>query len=215
VNHQKGETGYMPKETARLEGFSDAVFAICITLLILELVQFLHPQSDRKLVDLLAGHWQSFMAFLVGFLTILICWINHHLVFTHIRKTDSNLMWVNGFVLLIITFTPFPTAILAEYIETEGHIALAVFGINYFLMSVAAYTITAYVYNKSLIGEKSRDLIRKLKKLYAVSIVYTLAVVFVCFVSVILAMCLYFLMFIIFSYPKEFSSRLFKKKFMK
>jgi TMEM175 potassium channel family protein len=53
------------------------------------------------------------LVFFIGFQTILICWINHHLVLSYAEKTDSSFCWVNGFVLLVVTFTPFPTAILA------------------------------------------------------------------------------------------------------
>src|ERR1041384_5258624 len=114
------------KDTTRLETFSDGVFAIAITLLILELITFLHEQTDDGLLKLLIHHWESYLAFVIGFLTILVCWINHHLIFTYIKKTDSHLMWVNGFVLLVVTFTPFPTAILAMYFVKEPNLALGI-----------------------------------------------------------------------------------------
>src|SRR4051812_41489187 len=115
-------------ETYRVEAFSDAVFAIAITLLVLELIQFLHLQNSEHLLTTLAHHWQPFLAFIIGFTTILICWINHHYVFDYINKVDTGFMWVNGFLLFMITLTPFPTAILAEFLDKEGKIALAAFG---------------------------------------------------------------------------------------
>jgi len=199
------------KETSRIEAFSDGVFAIAITLLILELIQFLHSQTDHGLLKLLFNHWESYLAFVIGFLTILVCWINHHLVFTYINKTDSNLMWVNGFVLLMVTFTPFPTAILAQYFVKEAHLALGIFGINYFLMAVAAYNITAYTYNKFLIDEESRELYYRFKLLYGWGSVYNFIVMFLCFVSVPLSIILYCVMFGAMAYPKETSLILFKR----
>ena len=196
------------KETSRLEAFSDGVFAIAITLLILELIQILHPQTEEGLVKLLLSHWQALLAFLIGFLTILICWINHHLVFTYIKKTDSNLMWVNGFVLLVVTFTPFPTAILAEYFEKEQQAALALFGFNYFLMSLAAWCICAYPFKKHLIDEDSRDLFYYFKLLYWYSVIYTFLAFFVCFISLAAAVCCYCILFIVFAFPLEFARRL-------
>ena len=86
------------RETTRLEAVSDGVFAIAITLLVLELIQILHPQNGEHLILYYLHHWEPFLAFLIGFLTILVCWINHHHVFTYIKRTDSNLPWVNGFV---------------------------------------------------------------------------------------------------------------------
>ena len=130
--------GVIAKETTRIEAFSDGVFSIAITLLIIELVGVLHSKDEEGLVKLLLHHWQSLFAFLVGFLTILICWINHHLVFTYIHKVDSKLMWINAFVLLMVTYTPFPTALLAEYFDKERNLAMAFFGFNYFLMALAA-----------------------------------------------------------------------------
>ncbi len=79
------------KETHRLELFSDGVFAIAITLLVLELIQKLHPENGTELIGYYVHHWQPFLAFLIGFLTILVCWINHHHVFTYIHKMDSKL----------------------------------------------------------------------------------------------------------------------------
>src|SRR5215216_6436335 len=141
MKNNKAEKEIKSKQLLRLETFSDGVFAIAITLLILELIQVLHTGSREGLLQLLTGNWKSFVVFLVGFLTILICWINHHLVLSYIEKTDSKLLWVNGFVLLVVTVTPFPTAILAEYLQRESHMALAVFSFNYIMMAVAAYSI--------------------------------------------------------------------------
>src|SRR4051812_5204989 len=115
MHQRKPVTRHKPKELLRLEAFSDGVFAIAITLLILELIQALHFDVEVTLFRMLLMNWKYFLAFLIGFCTILICWINHHLVVSYIEKTDSRLFWVNGFVLLVVTFTPFPTAILAEY----------------------------------------------------------------------------------------------------
>jgi uncharacterized membrane protein len=80
-----------PKETSRLETFSDGVFAIAITLLVLELIQILHPQDGESLLESYLHHWEPFLAFLIGFLTILIGWINYHHVFAYIKKTQSKL----------------------------------------------------------------------------------------------------------------------------
>lgn len=210
VNKTAAEGG--AKETSRLETFSDGVFAIAITLLILDLIEILHPETGEGLVNLLLTHWESLLAFIIGFLTILICWINHHLVFVYLQKTDSNLMWVNGFVLLMVTFTPFPTAILADYFAKETHTALAFYGVNYFLMSLAAYSLCAYSYNKHLIKEESRELFYYFKLLYWYSIIYTFLVFFVCFISMPAALFFYCVLFIVFAFPREFARRIMRMK---
>ncbi len=121
-------------------------------------------------------------------------------------------MWVNGFVLLVVTFTPFPTAILAEYFEKETQTALAFFGFNYFMMSLAAYSICAYPYNKHLIEEDSRELFYYFKLLYGYSIIYTFLIFFVCFISVPAAIFFYCVLLIVFAFPKEFSKKLLIRK---
>src|SRR4249919_2725499 len=157
MHHTKKPAENRPNETARLEAFSDGVFAIAITLLVLDLIQILHPQNGESMLRSYLHHWEPFLAFLIGFLTILVCWINHHHVFTYIKRIDSNLPWVNGFVLLMITFTPFPTAVLAEYLRQEGNHAIAIFGFNYFMISVASYFICVYPYNRLLIDHNDRE----------------------------------------------------------
>ena len=212
MNNTKGQAETRLNETARLESFSDAVFSIAITLLVLELIQILHVQIRESLLNFYLHHWEPFLAFLTGFLTILICWINHHHVFTYIKKTDSKLPWVNGFILLMITFTPFPTAILAEFLETEGKFAAAIFGFNYFMISIASYWLCAYPYNKFLIDDDQRELFHCIKLTYGYGIIYTLIAFLVCFISIPLAIVLYLLLFYVFAFPKEFATKLLRRK---
>jgi uncharacterized membrane protein len=215
MNHTKKSAENGPKETARLEAFSDGVFAIAITLLVLELITMLHPQNGERLLKYFLHHWEPFAAFLIGFLTILVCWINHSHVFEYIKKTDSKPPWVNGFVLLMITFTPFPTAILAEYLGTEGRVALAIFGFNYFMISIASYWICAYPYKRSLIDENDREFFRCIKLTYGYSIIYTLLAFFVCFLSIPVAIALYMILFCVFAFPKEFATKIFNRRHRK
>lgn len=198
------------KETTRLETFSDGVFAIAITLLVLELIQILHPDSEDGLLMTFAHHWQSFIAFFIGFITILVCWINHHIAFEYINKVDTKLMWVNGFLLFIVTLTPFPTAILAEYLDSEAGISLAIFGFNYILISIAAYSICNHAYHRHLIAEEHRQFYGKYKLIYRHAIFYNLAAFLLCFVSVIIPIILFILLFAAFAAPKEFATRLYK-----
>jgi uncharacterized membrane protein len=215
MNHTRKSADNGPKETVRLEAFSDGVFAIAITLLVLELISILHPQNGESLLNFYLHHWEPVAAFLIGFLTILVCWINHKHVFDYIKKTDSHLPWVNGFVLLMITFTPFPTAILAEYLGKESRFAVAIFGFNYFMISIASYWLCAYSYKRHLIDADDREFFHNVKKTYGYSIVYTLLALLVCFISIPLAIVLYMLLFFVFAFPKEFATRLLKRKHRK
>src|SRR5436190_1251361 len=98
-------------ETARVEAFSDGVFAIAITLLILEIR--VPPSAARDgLGPALAHLWPSFLAFLASFMTIGVMWLNHHRLFNLIHRSDDGLVAFNLLLLLGITWIPFPTALL-------------------------------------------------------------------------------------------------------
>jgi uncharacterized membrane protein len=117
------------KSLARLEMFSDGVFAIAITLLILEIkvppIHSIHSVND--LVNALVQLWPSFFAFFYSFGGILIQWILHHNTFNHLDKSSRPFLYANGFLLFTIVFFPFPTALLAEYINTEYAMPAIVF----------------------------------------------------------------------------------------
>ena len=212
MTHKKEPADNRLKETARVESFSDAVFAIAITLLVLELIQMLHPQNGDTPIKFYLHHWEPFLAFLIGFLTILVCWVNHHHVFDYIKRTDSRLLWVNGFVLLMITFTPFPTAILAEYLGADGKMALSIFGFNYFMISLASYWLCAYSYNKFLIDNDDRAFFNCVKLTYGYCIPYTFVAFLICFIYIPVAIVLYLILFYVFAFPKVFATRLLKRK---
>ena len=115
------------KINSRLEAFCDGVFAIALTLLIIEIKI---PESEHinttselwlALVDLLP----SIFAFLLSFGIILITWVNHHATLKLVDKSSSSFIYANGFLLLAVVFIPFPTALLGEYLFTD-HAAPAV-----------------------------------------------------------------------------------------
>jgi uncharacterized membrane protein len=112
------------KESGRVEAFSDGVFAIAITLLILE-VKVPRGFSGRDLVPALFEQWPSYAAFLTSFATIGIMWLNHHRLFTLIRRVDTPLLMLNLLLLLGVTIVPFPTAFVAEYLGHPGETVAA------------------------------------------------------------------------------------------
>ena len=126
----------MASETTRVEAFSDGVYAIAITLLILE-IKVPHHTPDRSLGDALLALWPSYLAFLTSFFTIGVMWINHHRLFTLIQKCDTGLLVTNLLLLLGVTWIPFPTALLAEYIGHEGdNLAAVVYSGSFFVISI-------------------------------------------------------------------------------
>jgi uncharacterized membrane protein len=103
--------------TSRLEAFSDGVFAIAITLLVLEIRV---PEHSASLSTALLQEWPSYFAYAVSFLTIGIMWVNHHQLFKFVRETDRKLLFVNLGLLMCIAFVPFPTSIVAQFVEEPG-----------------------------------------------------------------------------------------------
>jgi uncharacterized membrane protein len=110
---------------SRLEAFSDGVFAIAITLLVLTIAQ---PTNYRHLGDQLADRWPSFAAYGVSFSVIGIMWLNHHSIFTHFARVDRAFVYLNLLLLLTVVFIPYPTAIFGEALKRgEGEEVAAVF----------------------------------------------------------------------------------------
>jgi uncharacterized membrane protein len=97
--------------------FSDAVFAIAVTLLVLEI----HPPEDtRHLFHGLAALWPSYLSYAVTFLLIGQVWANHHVMFDHIRSADRTVLFLNTVLLMDIAFLPFAAAVLSAAFRT-GH----------------------------------------------------------------------------------------------
>ena len=106
---------------ARLEALSDGVFAIAMTLLVIE-VRAPHPDTIKSATDLWGaiGHSVPIIAaFLLSFTVIFITWVNHHALIRSIPRTSAAFLFANGFLLLTVAFIPYPTALLGEFITTE------------------------------------------------------------------------------------------------
>jgi uncharacterized membrane protein len=107
-------------DTQRLEAFSDAVFAIAITLLIIE-IGVPSVDAGESLTRALLDLWPSYAGYVVSFLTIGVMWINHHHMFKDIVRVDHTLLVLNLLLLMSIAFVPFPTAVVAEYVREGEH----------------------------------------------------------------------------------------------
>ena len=106
---------------ARTEAFSDGVFAIAITLLILEIR--VPPQDAARAAGLwraLGEHWSSYGAYVLSFAIIGIMWANHHNIFRYIDRVNHVFLMLNMALLLCVAFLPFPTAVLAAYLPSPG-----------------------------------------------------------------------------------------------
>jgi uncharacterized membrane protein len=122
--------------TGRLEAFSDGVFAIAATLLVLEFA----VKPGRDLGSQLPHLWPSYLAYATSFLTIGIIWMNHHFCVETIGRADRTLMFLNLLLLLTVAFLPFPTRLVATHLEHAGEQA-AVYAYD------ATFVLMAVIYN--------------------------------------------------------------------
>jgi len=107
----------------RLVGFSDAVFAITVTLLVLDIKS---PADYTKLAHELVGLWPSYLGYALSFLFIGQVWANHHVMFDHIRVADRVILLLNTLLLMIVAFLPFATSVLAGALRSEAGLRTAV-----------------------------------------------------------------------------------------
>lgn len=137
------------KETGRLEAFSDGVFAVAITLLVFDVIKVPQPHLGQTYQTYAAGdlahdllvQWPSYMTFVVSFATILIMWVNHHNMFKAIHKTSPLFMFANGFLLLLVTVVPFPTALVSAYLlEPAAGVACLIYS-GLFVVICLAYNL--------------------------------------------------------------------------
>jgi uncharacterized membrane protein len=122
----------------RLEAFSDGVFAIAITLLVLD-IHVPDPTETASLAAALGDQWPSYVAYAVSFLTIGIIWINHHAMIRRLATVDHGLLTLNLLLLLLVALLPFTTALMAAYLqESSGeHLAAAIYSGSCLLMGAA------------------------------------------------------------------------------
>jgi uncharacterized membrane protein len=140
--------------SSRTEAFSDGVFAVAITLLVLNVDV---PRSGAgPLQHALTSLWPSYATYVVSFMTIGIMWVNHHAIFKCIRVVDRPLQFINLFLLMIITFIPFPTSLLGRYIQAsrDSGLAAGVYGLVMLLMAIGFSALWSYaVYHPQLLAE--------------------------------------------------------------
>jgi uncharacterized membrane protein len=128
------------RELDRIVFFSDAVFAIAITLLVLDIHV---PEIPERLVDeqvpgRLLALWPKYLSYVLSFVVILMYWMAHHITFRAIKRYDRTLIWLNSLFLMCIAFLPFPTSLLGEY--GDNQLAVAIYAAS---VAVARLLLTA------------------------------------------------------------------------
>lgn len=143
-------------KTPRWETFSDGVFAIAITLLILEI----KVPHEGDLVGGLVAVWPSVAAYVASFLYIGTWWMSHHYVGEHLARVDGGALLINVAFLMTIAFIPFPTAVLADRV-TSGHetgIAAAFYAASMLATALVGNVFTTYAIRRGLFGRKLAEI---------------------------------------------------------
>jgi uncharacterized membrane protein len=132
-------------DPARVLALSDGVFAIVITLLVLE-IHVPELTGGESLRDALHEVRPSFTAFLISFFVTAIAWAGHRDLFAHIRRTDRTLVWLNILYLLPLSLLPFGAALISRY--DRDSVALSLYGIQVLLIAVTRLIVWLYATNR-------------------------------------------------------------------
>ncbi|HEY2297152.1 MAG TPA: TMEM175 family protein [Jatrophihabitans sp.] len=203
-----GPTAEPPAEgsaTSRLEAFSDGVFAIAITLLVLEL-HVPETTGHRSLAHALADEWPQFAAYLTSFLVIGIMWVNHHSMFQQITRVDRLMLFLNLLLLLWTALLPFPTELLARYLRegsTDAHVAAAVYSMNLTLAAIAFSLVWAHAVRARLVVHDmtNREQWRSIARFSAGTLIYA-ATIGLSFVSAPLTLAVQFLIALYYAFEQ-------------
>lgn len=186
----------------RVEAFSDGIFAIIITLLVLE-IKVPHIENHDSAIDLLESLKlliPKFLSWLISFFTIAVIWVNHHKIFKQIGKLDNGIFWWNAVLLLWTSFIPFPTAVLGDY--PNNGISFVLYGLIMALMALSFTLMRFYAIRNQNVLETTVN-IKAFKKgtmyslifgpvLYLTGIAFSFLSTYLAF-SIYLAIPLYFI----------------------
>jgi uncharacterized membrane protein len=163
---------------SRLEAFCDGVFAIALTLLIIN-IKIPSAEQIKSTQDLWIALWQivpSILAFILSFIIILITWVNHHNSLKLIDKSSTLFIYANGFLLLTVVFLPFPTALMGEFLFIDfATPAVILYNTLLALQSISWILLCAAALKNNLAkNEKSILAVRANKKFgYFATILYS------------------------------------------
>ncbi len=141
----------------RLEAFSDGVFAIAITLLVLEIS--VPEGSDEDLLRAVLDQWPSYLAYVISFATVGAIWLAHSVVTEYLRHVDRWFVRINLLLLLLVSFLPFPTRLLAESVDSSeaASVATTVYGLTLLAAGTVLSALWRHALRTHLVHEETAD----------------------------------------------------------
>jgi uncharacterized membrane protein len=201
--------GSAENDTGRIEAFSDGVFAIAITLLVIEIgVPHLDEEPEgTTLFEALLQQWPSYLGYAISFLQIGVIWANHHNRFRYIVRSDHILLFLNILFLMCVAFIPFTTALLAEYLRGSGAeqaTAGAVYAGTLAVTAVFFTLLWLYAARNYRLVSRNLDpnLLRTMTRRYVLGAVAYLLTFALAFVSVTASLILIVVLALIFVLPE-------------
>jgi uncharacterized membrane protein len=190
----------------RVEAFSDAVFAIALTLLVLELhvPNVADHSSLGQYAAAMAPLIPKFVSFVLTFVIICIHWVGHHYFFGHLRSVPLGIVWLNNLLLLWICFMPFPTAMLGDHPTDQFPILL--YSVNQLLAALTFFALRSYASkNKLFVDTASAKAMGPRHSIPAITI-YTLSIL-IAFVNVYVSLVCFLLVPLLYFVPNLIRSK--------
>ncbi len=188
---------------SRTEAFSDGVFAIVITLLVLEIKvpELPHDASSQMLMDALRDIWPKIISWVLSFFFVAVMWVQHHNIFRMCERSDYGMVWINNVFLLLLCFMPFPTALMGQY---HNRLAVLLFGLDATLVSLVQITLYHYIAKNYLSPAYSKEKVLKNVRLaYILAPFMLLIATAVSFINITLPFIIYFIVPFFFLLPLD------------
>jgi uncharacterized membrane protein len=177
--------------TARLETLTDGIFAIAMTLLVLELHPPLNVLSPADFYNQVLGQWPSLLGFGLSFIILGMFWVAHQTEFKFIKKLDNTLIWLNIFYLLFVSLLPFSTALLGQYYFLQ--LAVVIYGLHLIVMVLLQYWTWHHSYNHAALVKEDipQGLDRLSKRLCYLAVTAYMIALLISFVSLPITLIIY------------------------
>jgi uncharacterized membrane protein len=143
--------------TGRMEAFSDGVFAIAVTLLVLDIA--LPAGTGAHLLRSVARLWPSYLGYVVSFSTIGAIWLGHNAITDYLERADAGFLRLNLLLLLVVAFLPFPTKLFADFIREDRpeRVAVTIYGISLLVASFLLLVLWRYAVHVRLVRPDAND----------------------------------------------------------
>ncbi len=189
----KGNTSAITLTKNRLEALADGLFAIVMTLLVLELSipVIAESSANTELLSKLLELWPKFLIYMLSFVVLGTLWVYHHVTFHYITRSDGKLAWMNIILLMFVALVPFSASLLGEY--SHAQIAVVVYGMNVLLIMTMGLLMWIYIIKTPRLADEAIDteVAMRRKIMCLVGCAFHILGIGISFISPIASLCIY------------------------